>query len=255
MRVVWCLICILLGLEVLHSQTVCVNPNLIPAIREALRAPHESSVDRTGPWELSRPVALKYGLNWKGAIDERLDSSCARYASEQHWNQLFAFHKDSVLADIAVSVSPSFALRTAKRWAADRKSQEHDIAAIKAIQSNPSSTGKAGSSTAEIPQDHSVVALDIPAPPPVLASPVSGEALSSGPNSPGIVKQSNAVSDLKSSYQQPRPATQKVRYVVKNGDSLWKIAKKFPSTSEAELIRINNGKTTIYPGQILWIPQ
>jgi LysM repeat protein len=52
----------------------------------------------------------------------------------------------------------------------------------------------------------------------------------------------------------PSSVQKKVRYVVKNGDSLWKIAKKFPTTSEAELVRINKGKTTIYPGQILWIP-
>jgi LysM repeat protein len=53
----------------------------------------------------------------------------------------------------------------------------------------------------------------------------------------------------------PQSAPQKIKYVVKSGDSFWKIAKKFPGTTEAELVRLNKGKTTIYPGQILWIPR
>jgi LysM repeat protein len=74
------------------------------------------------------------------------------------------------------------------------------------------------------------------------------------------VDTARAISSVPSAIGTPKPlptptAPKNIRYVVKSGDSFWKIARKFPSTSEAELIRSNKGKTTIYPGQVLWIPQ
>ncbi len=44
------------------------------------------------------------------------------------------------------------------------------------------------------------------------------------------------------------------RYIVKAGDSLWKIHQKFPQHSLASLVEANGGKETIYVGQVLQIP-
>lgn len=45
-----------------------------------------------------------------------------------------------------------------------------------------------------------------------------------------------------------------IRYVVKSGDSLYKIAENF-STTVADIVNLNNLTTTmIYPNQILFIP-
>ena len=44
------------------------------------------------------------------------------------------------------------------------------------------------------------------------------------------------------------------RYVVKSGDSLWRIQKKFPGSRMQDLIDANRGRETIYPGQVLMIP-
>lgn len=45
-----------------------------------------------------------------------------------------------------------------------------------------------------------------------------------------------------------------VHYEVKSGDSLWKIQRRFPHMHLDALIQANQGKETIYPGQILMIP-
>ena len=45
-----------------------------------------------------------------------------------------------------------------------------------------------------------------------------------------------------------------VSYVVKTGDSLWKIQRHFPHMHLDALIQANHGKETIYPGQVLMIP-
>jgi hypothetical protein len=93
---VWLIAGAFLVFGALCAQPVCVQPNRIPAIREAMQAPAESGVDRSGPWELSRPVALKYGLKLTGPVDERLDSGCAQYASQQQWKQWFSASSRSI---------------------------------------------------------------------------------------------------------------------------------------------------------------
>jgi LysM repeat protein len=238
----------------LSAQPVCVKPNRIPAIRKAMQAPEESAVDRTGPWELSRPVALKYGLQLTGPVDERLDSSCAQYASEQQWKHLFTRYQDSALADIAVAVSPAFAARTAKRWAADPCAKDVDVVRIQALEGLVTPTTKPGWSKEAILQAHlayaaASVRLESA---PVLTEQSLGTVPLAASTSSAVATASLPTKQIPSAP--PSTAPNKVRYVVKNGDSLWKIAKKFPTTSEAELVRINKGKTTIYPGQILWIP-
>jgi membrane-bound lytic murein transglycosylase D len=46
-----------------------------------------------------------------------------------------------------------------------------------------------------------------------------------------------------------------VYYTVKNGDSLWQIAKKFPGVSDSDIAKLNNLKNSesIKPGQVLKI--
>ena len=44
-------------------------------------------------------------------------------------------------------------------------------------------------------------------------------------------------------------------YVVKTGDSLWEISRKYQTTIE-ELMELNNlSQDTIYPNQVLFIPK
>jgi LysM repeat protein len=255
-RKVWFFVGALVGLAVSNAQPVCIKPNRIPAIREAMQAPGESAVDRTGPWELSRPVAVKYGLKLSGPVDERLDSSCAQFASEQQWKQLFHLYKDSALADIAVAVSPSFAARTAKRWASDPCAKNADVLRIKEFEIRTTPTAKPGWSREAILQAHlSFAAASIRTEgAPVLTEQSLGTVPLSAGTSPAVATASHPATQTPSAPPAPSSVPKKVRYVVKNGDSLWKIARKFPTTSEAELVRINKGKTTIYPGQILWIP-
>lgn len=249
------MVALLMGCAKANSQPVCIKPERIPAIREALNAPMESSVDRSGPWELSRPVALKYGLRLSAPMDERLDSTCAQYVSEYQWKDLFFLYNDSVLADIAVAVSPAFAVRTAKRWKSNPCLRELELQRIRDFEQGAKAVGKPGWSRELILQTQ--------------LSQTSGSVYSQ--TAPGLTAQIQPMvpivqadtaraipsvpSAIGTSKPQPTPTAPKaIRYVVKSGDSFWKIAKKFPSTSEAELIRSNKGKTTIYPGQVLWIP-
>ena len=46
-----------------------------------------------------------------------------------------------------------------------------------------------------------------------------------------------------------------VYYQVKNGDTVWEIAKKFPGVTEQDILRLNNltGSEKIMPGQQLKI--
>jgi len=252
-----CLTLLLYVLVVLRlgAQPVCVKPERIPAIRFALQVPDESLVDRKGLWLLSEPVAVKYGLLLKYPVDERLDSSCAQFAAESQWKKSLMLYQDSVLADIALAVSPAYAVRVAKRWRLDPCERERDLDRIR---------------QSEVGQEwlRPVVAAA-----PVLTAlvaPVSvvgtdGSSASNGTVPVGSTETTTASSSttahpvasnpVASKPVAPQSAPQKIKYVVKSGDSFWKIAKKFPSTSEAELVRLNKGKTIIYPGQILWIPR
>jgi LysM repeat protein len=250
------IVALLLGCAKANAQPVCIKPERIPAIRQALGAPTESSVDRSGPWELSRPVALKYGLRLSGPMDERLDSTCAQYVSQQQWKDLFFLYHDSVLADIAVAVSPAFAVRTAKRWKSNPCLRELELQKIRDFEQGSQAVGKPGWSKELILKTHlsqtsgSVYTQSAP----ILTAQIQ-------PTVPLVqVDTARAISSVPSAIVSPKPlptptAPKAIRYVVKSGDSFWKIARKFPSTSEAELIRSNKGKTTIYPGQVLWIPQ
>ena len=51
----------------------------------------------------------------------------------------------------------------------------------------------------------------------------------------------------------PKEETNKEEYIVQKGDTLYSIAKKY-NLNVQELINTNNLETTIYPGQILYLP-
>jgi len=243
------LLCVLVVLR-LGAQPVCVKPERIPAIRFALQVPDENLVDRKGPWLLSEPVAVKYGLLLKGPVDERLDSSCAQFAAEAQWKFSLMLYQDSVLADIAFAVSPAYAVRVARRWRLDPCERERDLDRIR---------------QAEVGQEWLSPVVAAAPVLTALVAPVSvvgtdGSSASNAPVPVGSAETTTASSSTTTNPVAPKPvapqsAPQKIKYVVKSGDSFWKIAKKFPSTSEAELVRLNKGKTIIYPGQILWIPR
>jgi LysM repeat protein len=267
------LLLILLVVLRLGAQPVCVKPERIPAIRFALQVPDESAVDRKGPWLLSEPVALKYGLLLKGPVDERLDSSCAQFAAEAQWKKALLVYQDSVLADIALAVSPAYAVRMAKRWRLDSCERERDLNRIRQAEISKEWMAQSGWSQGKLLEARllwSEVSPVVAAAPVLtaLVAPVSvvgtdGSNASSAavgiaettPGSPSTTPNPVAAKPVAPQPVAPQSAPQKIKYVVKSGDSFWKIAKKFPGTTEAELVRLNKGKTTIYPGQILWIPR
>lgn len=267
------LLLILLVVLRLGAQPVCVKPERIPAIRFALQVPDESAVDRKGPWLLSEPVALKYGLLLKGPIDERLDSSCAQFAAEAQWKKSLMVYQDSVLADIALAVSPAYAVRVAKRWRLDPCERERDLNRISQAEVGQAWLTQPGWSQGRLLEARllwSEVSPVVAAAPaltalvaPASVSGTDGSNASSATvdtaetTSASSTTTANSVATKPVAPQPvaPQSARQKIKYVVKSGDSFWKIAKKFPGTTEAELVRLNKGKTTIYPGQILWIPR
>ena len=263
------LLCVLVVLR-LGAQPVCVKPERIPAIRFALQVPDENLVDRKGPWLLSEPVAVKYGLLLKGPVDERLDSSCAQFAAEAQWKNSLILYQDSVLADIAFAVSPAYAVRVAKRWRLDPCERERDLDRIRQAEVGQEWLAHPGWSQSRLLEARllwSELSPVVAAAPVLtaLVAPVSvvgtdGSSASNAPVPVGSAETTTVSSSTTPNPVAPKPvatqsAPQKIKYVVKSGDSFWKIAKKFPSTSEAELVRLNKGKTIIYPGQILWIPR
>lgn len=276
------LLLVLLVVLRLGAQPVCVKPERIPAIRFALQVPNEVGVDRKGPWLLSEPVAVKYGLLLKGPVDERLDSSCAQFAAEAQWKKLLMIYQDSVLADIALAVSPAYAVRVAKRWRLDPCQRDRDLDRIRQAEVGQEWLTQPGWSPSRLLEarllwsDLNPVASAAPvltalvAPASVVGTDGSSASSSSGTSSTSIasvgsIQTTSASPATTIQPAVPKPAApkpaapqstpQKIKYVVKSGDSLWKIAQKFPGTTEAELVRLNKGKTTIYPGQILWIPK
>ena len=270
------LLLLLLVVLRLGAQPVCVKPERIPAIRFALQVPNEGAVDRKGPWLLSEPVALKYGLLLKGPVDERLDSSCAQFAAEAQWKKSLMIYQDSVLADIALAVSPAYAVRVAKRWRLDPCERERDLDRIRQAEVGQEWLTLPGWSQSRLLEARLLWSEVNPvvAAAPVLTALVApasvvgtGGSSTSGTSSatagasqttsasPATTLQPAVPKSAAPKPAAPQSAPQKIKYVVKSGDSLWKIAKKFPGTTEAELIRLNKGKTTIYPGQILWIPK
>lgn len=271
------LLLLLLVVLRLGAQPVCVKPERIPAIRFALQVPNEVGVDRKGPWLLSEPVAVKYGLLLKGPVDERLDSSCAKFAAEAQWKKSMLLYQDSLLADIALAVSPSYAVRLAKSWRLDPCQRDRDLDRIRQAEVGQEWLTQPGWSQHRLLEarllwtELNPVVAAAPARTAVVAttavagtdgSRTSISAGTSGPSSPttGATQTTAASSSTPTNPAAPnpvppKPTPQKIKYVVKSGDSLWKIAQKFPSTTEAELVRLNKGKTTIYPGQILWIPK
>ena len=57
------------------------------------------------------------------------------------------------------------------------------------------------------------------------------------------------------SVQVADPNTEYITYQVREGDSLWEIARKYPGVSEADISRLNNitNASRIRPGQVLKI--
>jgi LysM repeat protein len=239
--------------------------------------PNEGAVDRKGPWLLSEPVALKYGLLLKGPVDERLDSSCAQFAAEAQWKKSLMIYQDSVLADIALAVSPAYAVRVAKRWRLDPCERERDLDRIRKAEVGQEWLTLPGWSQSRLlearllwSEVNPVVAAApvltaLVAPASIVGtdgSSTSGTSNTSSTSTASVGSTQTTLASPATTLQPavpkpaaPQSAPQKIKYVVKSGDSLWKIAQKFPGTTEAELVRLNKGKTTIYPGQILWIPK
>ena len=256
---------VLLAVLRLNAQSVCIRPERIPAIRLGLNAPEEQGVDRKGPWYLSEPVAVKYGLSLKGPVDERLDSSCAQFAAEAQWKKSWMMLEDSLLADIALAVSPAYAVRVAKRWTQDPCERERDAERIRQAEESRTWQVEGGWSQkmlldARLAWSGSTTAVAAAPALTALVAPSSVLGTNTTTPSPPVTFVVNAEigntnTSSKPQPPTPKPAPQKIKYVVKSGDSLWKIAQKFPGTTEAELVRLNKGKTTIYPGQILWIPK
>jgi membrane-bound lytic murein transglycosylase D len=57
----------------------------------------------------------------------------------------------------------------------------------------------------------------------------------------------------KTSKRSSEPKAKSTHYTVKQGDSLWSIAKKYPGVTENDLMRWNNCTANIRPGQKLII--
>jgi membrane-bound lytic murein transglycosylase D len=82
------------------------------------------------------------------------------------------------------------------------------------------------------------------------ASKEYNKALTIDPENDHARKKLNEIKALKSD---DKPAKNKVTYVVKSGDSLWKIAKKYKGVTEADIMKWNKCGENIKPGQKLVI--
>ena len=76
------------------------------------------------------------------------------------------------------------------------------------------------------------------------------KVLSIDPENEAAKKKLNEIKNIKSADKETK---NKVTYVVKNGDSLWKIAKKYKGVSEADIMKWNKCGENIKPGQKLII--
>ena len=230
------------ALSVLHSaaQPITQMPTAISAVQQTLGQKMDTGVDRLGPWSLSKPVAVKYGLQCQTgwALDERLDTICAKTAAEAYYRDLFRLYKDSLLADIAFAASPVEAVRYSREW------KQTPDARQKVSQSILFAKKSA-------PKVHLASLMPIWLPPQKV---VSSDILAQSPSAFPSASASSASTPL-APPAAPAPKQGPIKYIVKSGDSLWKIAKKFPHTTEAKLVKINKGKSIIYPGQVLWIPR
>lgn len=70
------------------------------------------------------------------------------------------------------------------------------------------------------------------------------------------MREMNIIDEISIEESIPCPSYSMIIYFVRNGDTLWKIAKKFKSTVE-DIVKVNNieDKSKIYPGMQLFIPK
>ena len=82
---------------------------------------------------------------------------------------------------------------------------------------------------------------------------LKNENLTIGQNLKIRKKQNETVEECFGEEYMPKEETNKEEYIVQKGDTLYSIAKKYNLNVE-ELINTNHLETTIYPGQILYLP-